>query len=309
MEVRDQPKILITGANGYVGSNLALHLLERGYRPVLSSRSSHALIEGVEYRSCDFLKPQQVRKLVEGFDYIYFFTGKTGNSREALEHPSAFVEGNEVTLVNLLNAIRELEVKPRIIFPSTRLLYKGGNDFALDEEAEKDPRSVYSCNKVACENYLQVYHQNYGIEYTIFRISLPYASRVSMEHISYGVMAYLIKQAAGGNELMIFGDGSQKVSLVHIEDLCVLLEKGGMHPEAGNRIFNIGGPDTMTMGEVIRAIAGRYEVPVVQVEWPAGMKSSNQGHLHLDSSKITQLVGHNFRNSFMDWIRRPPMSK
>lgn len=302
MKVKNQPRILITGSNGYLGSNLALHLSEQGFTPILSDRAPESLIQGFEYRSCDFLDLDQIRACTKDLDFIYFCTGKTGNSAEALKDPGAFVSGNELTLVNLLNCIKDLNPKPRVIFPSTRLLYKGGSEDALHEESPLSPKSVYSNNKLACENYLRIFAENFGVEYTIFRISLPYASRISMEHVSYGVMAYLLKRAEGGQELEVFGDGEQLVSLVHIDDLSEILLQGGMHPGAGNETYNIGGPDSMRMLEVLEAIATRYQVPLKQIGWPDGMKSSNQGHLRLSSDKIVGLLDYQFRHRFLDWI-------
>lgn len=305
MKVENQPKILITGANGYLGSNLALHLCDQGLSPILSDRAPSALIQGLEYRSCDFLELDQIRSCICDVDFIYFCTGKTGNSSEALNDPAAFVSGNELTLVNLLSCVKDLKQKPRIIFPSTRLLYKGGSEEALNEEAPLSPKSLYSSNKVACENYLRIFAENFGIEYTIFRISLPYSSRISMEHVSYGVMAYLLKRAKEGQELQVFGDGSQLVSLVHIEDLSEILVQGGMHPDAANETFNIGGPDTMRMQEVLELIAAKYRVSLSQIGWPDEMKSSNQGHLPLSSAKIVGLLNYQFKQGFRDWIGLP----
>jgi len=303
MKVENQARILITGANGYLGSNLALHLNELGFAPILSDRAPKALIDGFEYRSCDFLDLDQIRSCIRNVDFIYFCTGKTGNSSEALKDPAAFVRGNELTLVNLLNCIKDLNSKPRVIFPSTRLLYKGGSEEALNEEAPLSPKSVYSNNKVACENYLRIFGENFGIEYTIFRISLPYASRISMEHVSYGVMAFLLKRAKEGKELQVFGDGAQLVSLVHIEDLSEILVRGGMHPSSANETFNIGGPDTLRMREVLELIAAKYKVPLTQIGWPDEMKSSNQGHLRLSSEKIVGLLNYQFRQGFKNWIK------
>ena len=304
MKLSTSPKILITGANGYIGSNLACKFLKDGFDVRLSDLSKNAMIKGAEYIQCDFTDTRQIINVIKGIDYIYFFTGKTGNSQEGFNNPGNFIVGNELTLVNLLNVLKSEKIKPRIIFPSTRLMYKGGKNIPLDENAETEPKSIYAVNKIACESYLHLYQINYGIDYTIFRISLPYGSNVEMGHVSYGVMAYLINRARNGNELLIYGDGAQKGSLIHIDDLSKLLIQGGMHSETKNQIFNIGGPDHLEIGETVKSISKHFDVQVKHAEWPGVFQSTDQGHLIINSEKLIGLLDYKYKNQFQKWLNQ-----
>lgn len=78
---------------------------------------------------------------------------------------------NEKGLLHLLNHIRLSPYRPKIIFPSTRLVYQGA-DKALTEEAKKETKTIYAVNKLACEGYLYAYRQSFDIPYTIFRICI-----------------------------------------------------------------------------------------------------------------------------------------
>lgn len=306
MKAKIQPCVLITGANGYVGSNLAYALREKPIDLFLSDRSAVSLFSDLPYRSCDFLNKEDIRSLLteRNYDYIYFFTGRTGTSHEAQLHKQSFIEGNEHTLRNLLEVVGELQEKPHIIFPSTRLIYKGGINKFLDEDSELEPKSVYAKNKMVCESLLKQFGQERGLRYTIFRISLPYASNLAMDKVSYGVMAFLLGKARRGEDLQLFGDGSQRVSLVHIDDLTEMLWQGGSHPASAGEIFNIGGPDSLPMREVLELIAHHFQVKLNKIEWPQEMISSNQGHLALSSDKILKLVSFNFERRFQDWIQQ-----
>lgn len=304
MKLSTFPKILITGANGYIGSNLAYNMLKEGFDVRTSDLSDNSLVKGVEYVQCDFTDAHQIANVIKDIDYIYFFTGKTGNSEEAFDNPDNFIVGNELTLVNLLNVLKSEKIKPRIIFPSTRLMYKGGEAIPLDENAETEAKCIYAVNKIACESYLHLYQINYGIDYTIFRISLPYGSNVEMGHVSYGVMAYLINRARNGNELLIYGNGAQKGSLIHINDLSKLLIQGGMHSETKNQIFNIGGPDHLEIGETVKSISKHFDVQFKHTEWPGVFQSTDQGHLIINSKKLIGLLNYKYKYQFQEWLNQ-----
>lgn len=297
-------KILITGANGYLGSNLAYRLISNGADVRLTDLSANSILDEVDYQSCDFLVPDQIANVIEDIDVIYFFTGRTGNSMEGYDRAADFVLGNEITLLNLLNVIRTLDKKPKIVFPSTRLIYEGGKDHPIVESSKLNPKSIYAVNKWACEVYLQLYAENFGIDYTVFRVSLPYGSNVPMDTISYGVMAYLLNRARNGEPLKLFGEGSQYVSLVHIDDLSEILIQGGISTATNGRIFNVGGPDAMTMREVLQAISDTFNVELLQENWPQVIKNADQGSLIISSDEILNLLGYTFVNNFKTWLNR-----
>lgn len=80
----------------------------------------------------------------------------------------------------------------RIVFPSTRLVYKGQQNVLLKEDAEKAPNTIYALNKLACEYMLAMYQKAFGIHYTIFRICVPYGSLIK-SGTSYGTLGFFAK--------------------------------------------------------------------------------------------------------------------
>lgn len=296
-------KILITGANGYVGSHLSQSLIDLGKDVRLTDIAATSILSYPNYIQVDFRNEGSIRSVISDVDTIYFFTGRTGNSREGFEEPSSFIEGNVITLVNLLKVVKDMEKKPRIIFPSTRLLYEG-KEGLITEDSAMNPKSVYSINKMACEQYLKIYGDCFGIDYTIFRISLPYGKLIKDDRVSYGIMSYLVDQARGKNELYIFGDGKQKGSFIHIEDLVQILIKGGLHQLTKNQTYNIGGPDNVEMRFIIQKIADKYNVAVKVVEWPEEAKLTDQGDLVIDSSRILDLIGYKYKFSIEKWLNQ-----
>lgn len=297
-----KPKVLVVGANGYIGSHLSQRLIDQGYQVRLSDISEGSVLETNAYHQADLNDLDAVSKLLEGIDVVYFFAGKTGNSEEGFNNPQAFIAGNETILVNMLNAIKDLAVKPKIVFPSTRLLYKGREDGTIDEQSPIEPKSIYAISKLACEKFLDIYQKSYDIDYSIFRVSLPYGSFVEQRHVSYGVMSFLINRAKEGKELFYYGEGAQKASLIHIEDLIEILIQAGMHKGSTNEIFNIGGPDSMEIRKVLEGISRKYGVNLSQADWPKLSKITDQGSLVFNSNKVEHILNYTYKHNFLTWL-------
>ena len=297
-------KILITGSNGYLGSHLAHQLLEGGYDVLLTDRGSKSILDKGNYIQEDLAHPKKLSSLLQGVDLIFFFTGRTGPANESFNNPEEFIVGNEITLTNLLKEVRLLSNKPRIIFPSTRLLYKGSGNTSINEEMELEAKTVYAVNKIACENYLDLYHRCFGVNYTIFRISLPYGSFLTQDKISHGVMSFLINRAKEGKDLKIYGSGTQKGTLIHIKDLINILIKGALDDRTANNTYNVGGKNDLMMKDVIYAITKKYGVNAHEVEWPEVSLFAEHGDLIFDSSKLSSIIDYECEYDFFEWLKK-----
>jgi UDP-glucose 4-epimerase len=296
-------KILVVGSNGYLGSNLAQRLIDKGFFVKLADLAINSFLESEFYTQIDFSNIGRIKAILSDIDVVFFFAGRTGDSELGFNQADQYIISNEVTLVNLLNVIKDFKKKPKVVFPSTRLIYQGSN-LPLNENSELDPKSVYSVNKLACEKYLKIFSNCYGIDYTIFRISLPYGSLVYQERISYGVMSYLVSLAQQKQTLNIFGKGNQIGSLIHIDDLVEILIRGGIHEESNGEIYNVGGPDHLEMGKVVELIARTFEAPVQKVVWPEISRKTDQGNLIFDSSKILTLLNFSYKYNFIEWLNQ-----
>src|SRR5690606_18112144 len=97
----------------------------------------------------------------------------------------SFVNVNEIGLLHLLNHLSRFARMPKIVFPSTRLVYKGVKGTPLAEEAEKEFKTVYASSKYNGEQYLRMHSNLFGLDYTVFRVCVPYAN-LTARALSYG---------------------------------------------------------------------------------------------------------------------------
>lgn len=269
-------KVALFGSNGYLGTQLAYDFVRRGVEVVG--------FDVPDYDVTDFSFWERFEPST--YDAILFFAGKTGTEKSFLEADS-FCAVNEMGLLGLLKRIAPLgENAPKVIFPSSRLVYKG-TESALKEDDPKEAKTVYAANKLACEFLLQAYNVRYGIPYSVVRICVPYGSLVSRDY-SYGTIGFFVRQALNGGPITLYGDGMIRRTFTHVGDICATVAY--LMQNDANGIFNVGGGN-YSLAEVARLIAQKKGVEVAFVPWPDVAQRLESGSTCFDSTKLDTLVG------------------
>ena len=293
-------KIAIIGANSYIARNLIYTLKKK---PDLSlflyDGQAESLDKEEHYTQINILDPASLDKINLSVDLIYMFIGKTG-SADGFDHPELFIEINEIALLNLLNEYRRQASKAKLIFPSTRLVYSGKKG-PQKEDAEKEAKTIYAANKLACERYLKMYHHVYGVSYCIVRICIPYGTLIPNAS-SYGTAEFMLKKAAAGEDISLYGDGSVRRTLTYMGDLCDQLYQVGKREEFRNDVYNIGGED-FSLLEMAEQIAESYHVGISFVPYPAIAEKIESGDTVFDASKLENILGGYTYTRFADWVK------
>ncbi|MHC1689220.1 MAG: NAD-dependent epimerase/dehydratase family protein [Bacteroidales bacterium] len=280
----DDKKIAIIGANGFIGKHIA-HYLSNGFTNI----EFYDMVEETDllnYHRVDLTDKESVALVNLNVDYIFMFAGLTG-TYAGFDAYNKYVTVNEIGLLNLLDTIKNSQFRPKVVFPSTRLVYKGV-DSPLKEEDEKDSKTIYAANKIACEGYLKAYHDSFEIPYTVFRICIPYGNLLSNDY-SFGTVGFFIKQAKAGIDIMLYGGGTIKRTFTHMEDLCYQITEGAFHPQSNGEIYNVEG-ETLSLREAAEIIAKKYGVSVKAVPWPERDLRIESDHTYFDGSKIQALL-------------------
>lgn len=278
-------KCAIIGSKGYIGKHLEYYLKQKKNDVVCYDVVES---EDVNYHRCDLTDFESVRRIIDlKVDYIFMFAGLAG-TYVGFDKANIFVNVNEMGLINLLNCIRESKYRPKIIFPSTRLIYKGA-DKALKEDDEKETKTIYAVNKIACENLLYAYRQNFDIPYTIFRICVPFGNMFSDDY-SFGTIGFFIRQASNDRRITLYGDGSIKRTFTSMHDLCKQIVEVGMERVSDGEIYNIGG-HTYSLRNAAEIIASYYKAEISFISWPERDLKMESGSTYFDSSKIERVMG------------------
>lgn len=278
-------KCIVIGACGFIGRHISVYLhKEYGITPFCYD--IHEESDLPNYHRIDMTDKASVAQLDLDVDVVFMFAGLTG-TYAGFDSYEKYISINELGLLNLLDAIRESPYRPKVIFPSTRLVYKG-YDKPLKEEDEKESKTIYAANKLACEGYLQAYHDSFDIPYSIFRICLPYGNLLSSDY-SFGTVGFFIKQAKAGKDITLYGGGIIKRTFTHMQDLCYQIIEGAFHPDSNGQIYNIGG-ETLSLHDAAEIIARKFGMNVVAVPWPERDLRIESDHTYFDDSKIQALL-------------------
>lgn len=230
-------------------------------------------------------------------DVVYMFAGVAGTSI-AFDHYKKFLLGNELILLNLLNSIRCSSTRPRIVFPSTRLVYEGF-EYPISENSAKGPKTLYAVNKIACENYLDVYANAFDIPNCILRICVPYANLLGDQY-SFGTTGNFIKQAASTGRIRLYGDGGVRRTFTHIDDLCRIIVLAAEHPDTVNRIYNVPGED-MSLHEAASLIATKFKANIECVPWPELDARIESGSTVFDGAELLKTLNSEIKHRYSDW--------
>ena len=294
-------KIAVLGANGYIARNL-VYVLKNEYpdfKLKLYGCEPDSVDNVPDYYVVDMTDKEAVKSIDLSCDIVFMFVGRTG-SANGFESYDSFIDINERTLLNLLAEYRRQNSKARIVFPSTRLVYKGKTGI-LREDSEKEFKTIYAINKYACEQYLKQFNNVYNVSYSIFRICVPYGSLIPGAS-SYGTAEFMLNKASKGENITLYGDGSARRTLTYIGDLCKSIIEGALTDKCLNDVFNIGGED-YSLKEMADLIAKKYGVDVEYIPWPDVALKIESGDTVFDSEKLDSAIGNISVNKFSDWIQ------
>ena len=279
-------KFAVVGANGFIGKHIVHYLINKGYTAI----DCYDVVPSLDlpnYHCVDLTDKDSIRLINLDVDCIFMFAGLTG-TYAGFDSYEKYISINELGLLNLLDAIRRSDYRPRVVFPSTRLVYKGA-DKPLKEDDKKESKTIYAANKLTCEAYLRAYYGSFDIPYTIFRICIPYGNLLSTDY-SFGTVGFFIKQSVAGKDITLYGGGTMKRTFTHIEDLCYQIVEGALKKESNGQIYNVGG-ETLSLKQAAEIVANKFGTKVIDVPWPERDFRIESDHTYFDDTKIQCLLG------------------
>jgi UDP-glucose 4-epimerase len=243
-------KIFVTGAAGFIGSNLVDRLLARGDEVVgwdnFSTGEERFLEEARKYGSFflvrgDNLDLSALTEAMRRTDFV-FHLAANADVRSGLDHPIKDLQQNTIATFNVLEAMRANAVK-RIAFSSTGSVYGEASIFPTPEDAPFPVQtSLYGASKVAGESLIQAYCEGFGFRSYIFRFVSILGERYTHGHV-FDFYQQLLQHP---ERLDVLGDGSQRKSYLYIND-CIdamlrAVDLDEMDSGAVN-IYNLGAPE------------------------------------------------------------------
>lgn len=215
-------KAFVTGAAGFIGSNLVDRLLARGDEVVGWDNLSTGLVEFLgearknprfRFIEGDTLDRAGMTTALAGVDAVYHMAANA-DVRFGTEHPEKDLQQNTIATFNVLEAMRANGVN-RIAFPSTGSVYGEHGTFPTPEDAAFPVQtSLYAASKLAGEALISAYCEGFGFQAWIFRFVSILGERYTHGH----VVDFYKKLLADPAELAVLGDGTQRKSYLYVQD-------------------------------------------------------------------------------------------
>ncbi|MHA6799064.1 UDP-glucose 4-epimerase GalE [Bounagaea algeriensis] len=267
-------KLLVTGGAGYIGSVCAARLLEAGHEVVVVDDLSTGHADAVP-NDCRFVRGDIAEcadeVLAEGFDGVLHFAAKSLVG-ESMQEPNKYWQGNVVTSLRLLEAVRARGV-PRLVFSSTAATYGEPTEVPITENAATRPTNTYGATKLAIDHAITSYaaHELGAVSLRYFNVAGAHGGFGERHTVETHLIPLILQVPLGQREhVQIFGedwptpDGTCVRDYIHVVDLAdahlLALQQAtpGTH-----HIYNLGNGTGFSVRQVLetcRTVTG-HSIP------------------------------------------------
>ncbi|MBE3569905.1 MAG: GDP-mannose 4,6-dehydratase [Bacillales bacterium] len=214
-------KAVVTGGAGFIGSHLVEELILQGAKVHVLDNLISGQLQNVHPLSVihtEDIRSQEAKKIIlrEKPDVVFHLAAQANVGR-SIREPKYDADVNINGTINILEACHEASVK-KVIFASTSGVYGNLQKEMISEEDLTKPISYYGLSKLTSESYIRLFHQLYGLSYTILRYGNVYGPRQSAKGEG-GVVAIFLDRIKKGMPFMIHGDGEQTRDFIYVKDV------------------------------------------------------------------------------------------
>lgn len=264
-------KVAITGGAGFLGSHVVDHFVEEGEDVVVVDdfSSGHeenleAVQDEVEVRDVDLRSRDAIDELAD-VDVIVHLAAKIGGIGYFHDVPADIIAMNDAMNKVVFDAAVEHDFD-RVVYASSSMVYERATEFPVTEDQVADipsPDSAYGFQKLAGEYYCRAYHDQYDVEYSIFRPfnavgpREPPGEEVGQAHVIPDFVLKILEEEQ--HPLRILGDGRQVRSFTNVADIARGVYECTFADAAANDHFNLGSEDGVTMRTLAELIWERCD--------------------------------------------------
>jgi nucleoside-diphosphate-sugar epimerase len=298
--------VLVTGAAGFIGSNLCEYLLAAGdevravdsftdyYARRCKEENVAALLRHSRFSLLEGdLNGVPLRPLLQGVDVIYHLAGQPGVRRSWGSDFDVYVRHNVLATQRLLEACR-LEGSAKVVYASSSSVYGDAAAYPTAESEPPRPVSPYGVTKLAGENLCEVYRMNFSGPTACLRLFTVYGPRQRPDM----AFARLIDCAMRGTPFELYGDGEQTRDFTFVGDVVRAMRDAALSDFVG--VANIGGGVRVSMNEVVSRVSSVCR-PVNVIRRPAS--AGDVRHTGADIDVAASAFGYKPRTTLDEGLR------
>jgi len=290
---------LVTGAAGFIGSNLVDHLLEQGHSVIAVDNESADNDKFHWNGACinvkaDVTDYNQMKNLFHSVKYVFHLAAES-RMQPAINNPIEAIHKNCVGTTVMLQCAREWDVE-RFVYSSTSSGY-GNNPYPNVETQPDDCLNPYSVSKIAAEKFCKMYYNLYGLETISLRYFNVFGERCPTRGQYAPVIGIFDRQKESGESLTIVGDGSQRRDFIHVKDVAkanFLAATIDVDKKYLGEVFNVGSAKNYSVKQIADVISDN------QIFIPE--RTGEMDVTLADITKIGEVIGWKPEIDVLEWI-------
>ncbi len=302
-------KVVVTGADGFIGSHLTEALLREGCEvkalAQYNSFNNWGWLEGISDPALtvvtgDVRDPDFCRTLVEGADTVFHLAALIAIPYSYMA-PDSYVDTNIKGTLNICQAVKAAG-NPRLLVTSTSEVYGTARYVPIDESHPKQPQSPYSATKIGADAIALSFHNAFGLNVSVVRPFNTYGPRQSAR----AIIPTIISQIANGARTIKVGDLSPTRDFNYVADTCRGFIAIARCEDAAGEEINIATQREVSMETTLKTIAELMDADVKWTVDPDRLRPSSSEVFRLlgSNEKIRRLTGWQPRVSLEEGLRK-----
>ncbi|MBE0691306.1 MAG: NAD-dependent epimerase/dehydratase family protein [Anaerolineae bacterium] len=292
--------VLIIGGAGFLGANLVRRCLaEPGVKvTVMDSLDAHLhattenlreVWQRIRFVRGDLRDETLLADIVQGQDIIFNCAAQTSHPL-SIQYPLLDAEINCLGNLKLLESLRLLNSKARIVYTSSSTVIGKAQTPVVNEDHRERPLEIYSANKGVAEKYYRIYNTIHDLQTVVLRFANLYGP-YGKGYQEFGFINYFIHLARTGQEIRIFGSGNQTRNVLYVDDAAEILWRAAREPRLVGESLFATSEEHLSVREIAEKIVGVFGTGrVTHIDWPDERKRIEIDHVVFSSERLRSIV-------------------
>ena len=286
---------MITGGTGFVGSHLCDELLKDGHDITLLTRNEnkkHNVIHNLDKIQLEYVDVTNFKQLENSIEknnpeVIFHLAGETSH-KKSFDNPVYDVDVNTKSTLCILETLRKINSKCKFILGSTFIVVGRSAKLPVTEETICNPTTVYGTNRLSSEHFSKIYHDVYGLDTIVFRITNSFGPREQSETPTKNALNFLINKAFKGEEVTIYNKGQFFRDVIYISDVISAL-KILMHKGKSGNLYWISSYKKTWFYEIGNWLNELTNAKIKYIDPPEYTKNVDVGNFLVNNEKLISL--------------------
>ena len=288
-------RVMITGGAGFIGSHLCDTFLKENHEIIIISRNNKKkeniknILSKITIENIDVTNFHDLENIIIKYnpDVIFHLAGNSSH-KLSFDEPLYDVEVNSKSTLVILETIRKFDLKCRFILGSTFIVIGKNASLPINEETPCNPTTIYGAHRLLSEHYCKIYHNVYGVDAIIFRITNSFGPKEQYETSTKNALNYMIYQAYKNKDVSIFNEGKFFRDIIFVSDVINAINVIMKNGKSGN-VYWIANGTKIWFYEIGKYLEELTNATINYVPSPEYTNKVDVGNFLVDNSKLCSL--------------------